>query len=135
MGRELMQHEPLFRQTIERCDAAMRPYSRFSLIEELSRSEEETQMARTEVAQPAIFAIQVALAEMWKSWGIEPAAVVGHSVGEIAAAFVAGVLTFEEAARIIVLRARFMERPLALGWRDMIAPSLSPPLTVLTRSP
>ena len=124
MGRELMQHEPLFRQTIERCDAAMRPYSRFSLIEELSRSEEETQMARTEVAQPAIFAIQVALAEMWKSWGIEPAAVVGHSVGEIAAAFVAGVLTFEEAARIIVLRARFMDE-CARGQGTMLAVGLN----------
>ncbi|MFZ0503107.1 MAG: type I polyketide synthase, partial [Chthoniobacterales bacterium] len=124
MGRELMQYEPLFRQTIERCDAAMRPYSRFSLIEELSRSEEETQMARTEVAQPAIFAIQVALAEMWKSWGIEPAAVVGHSVGEIAAAFVAGVLTFEEAARIIVLRARFMD-DCARGQGTMLAVGLN----------
>lgn len=124
MGRDLMQHEPLFRQIIERCDAAMRPYSRFSLIEELGRTEEETQMARTEVAQPAIFAIQVALAELWKSWGIQPAAVVGHSVGEIAAAFVAGVLTLEEAARIIVLRARFMD-DCARGQGTMLAVGLN----------
>ncbi|HEY4813046.1 MAG TPA: type I polyketide synthase, partial [Chthoniobacterales bacterium] len=102
MGRELIRHEPVFRETIERCDAAMRPYSRFSLIEELGRAEEDTQMPRTEVAQPAIFAFQVALAELWKSWGVYPAAVVGHSVGEIAAACVAGVLTLEEAARVIV---------------------------------
>jgi acyl transferase domain-containing protein/NADPH:quinone reductase-like Zn-dependent oxidoreductase/SAM-dependent methyltransferase/acyl carrier protein len=123
MGRELMRLEPLFRQTIERCDAAMRAHSRFSLIDELGRSEEDTQLSRTEVAQPAIFAIQVGLAELWKSWGVQPAAVVGHSVGEIAAAFVAGVLTFEEAARIIVLRARFMDQ-CARGEGTMLAVGL-----------
>jgi acyl transferase domain-containing protein/NADPH:quinone reductase-like Zn-dependent oxidoreductase/SAM-dependent methyltransferase/acyl carrier protein/short-subunit dehydrogenase len=123
MGRELMRHEPVFRGMIDRCDAAMRPYSRFSLLEELSRSEEETQMSRTEVAQPAIFAFQVALAELWKSWGIQPAAVVGHSVGEVAAACIAGVLTLEEAARVIVLRARLMEE-CARGEGTMLAVGL-----------
>ncbi len=108
MGRELMQHEPLFRQTIERCDAAMRPYARFSLAEELGRTEQDSQLHRTEIAQPAIFAMQVGLAELWKSWGVQPAAVVGHSVGEVAAAFIAGVLGLDEAARVIVMRARFM---------------------------
>jgi Polyketide synthase modules and related proteins len=53
--------------------------------------------------------MQVSLAELWKSWGINPAAIVGHSVGEIAAACLAGVFSLEEAARIIVLRARFMD--------------------------
>jgi acyl transferase domain-containing protein/acyl carrier protein/short-subunit dehydrogenase len=109
MGRELMRHEPLFRATVERCAAAMKPWARFSLIEELSRSEETSQMHRTEIAQPAIFAFQVALAEQWKSWGVLPAAIVGHSVGEIAAACVAGVFSLEEGARIIALRARFMD--------------------------
>jgi acyl transferase domain-containing protein len=109
MGRELMRHEPVFRAMLERCAAAMQPWARFSLLEELARTEETSQLHRTEVAQPAIFALQVSLAELWKSWGIEPAAVVGHSVGEIAAACVAGVLSLEEAARVIVLRARFME--------------------------
>jgi acyl transferase domain-containing protein/acyl carrier protein/phospholipid N-methyltransferase len=123
MGRDLLRHEAVFREMIERCDAAMRPHSRFSLIEELSRSEEDTQMSRTEVAQPAIFAFQVALAELWKSWGIEPAAVVGHSVGEIAAACIAGVLTLEEAARVIVLRARSMDE-CARGEGTMLAVGL-----------
>src|SRR5204862_2313854 len=108
MGRELMQHEAVFRSVIEQCDAAMRGITKFSLLEELSRSEETSQMHRTEIAQPAIFAMQVALAELWKSWGVQPAAVVGHSVGEIAAACVAGVFTLEEGARVIALRARFM---------------------------
>jgi len=109
MGRELMRHEPVFRATLERCAAAMKPWARFSLVEELARTEEASQMQRTEIAQPAIFAMQVALAELWKSWGINPAAIVGHSVGEIAAACLAGVFSLEEAARIIVLRARFMD--------------------------
>jgi acyl transferase domain-containing protein/NADPH:quinone reductase-like Zn-dependent oxidoreductase/SAM-dependent methyltransferase/acyl carrier protein len=109
MGRELMRHELVFRATLERCAAAMKPWAHFDLLEELARTEETSQMHRTEIAQPAIFALQVSLAELWKSWGIQPAAIVGHSVGEIAAACSAGVFSLEEAARIIVLRARFME--------------------------
>jgi acyl transferase domain-containing protein len=109
MGRELMEHESVFREMMERCDAALRPWTRFALLEELSRTEEDTQMHRTEIGQPAIFAMQMALAALWKSWGVEPAAIVGHSVGEIAAACVAGIFSLEEAARIIALRARLME--------------------------
>ena len=109
MGRELMASEPVFRATMERCEAAMKPYARFSLLEELAKTKEDSQMSRTEIAQPAIFAMQVSLAELWESWGVEPAAIVGHSVGEIAAACVAGVLSLEEAARVIVMRGRFME--------------------------
>ncbi len=123
MGAELMQYEPVFRQSIERCDAAMRPWARFSLLEELGRSEEASQMHRTEIAQPAIFAMQVALTELWKSWGVQPAAIVGHSVGEVAAACVAGVFTLEEAARVIVLRARFMD-DCARGEGTMLAVGL-----------
>ena len=109
MGRELMQHEPEFRRMVERCEEAIRPWARFSLIEELGRSEEDSRMGRTEIAQPAIFAIQMGLAALWKSWGVVPSAIVGHSVGEVAAACVAGILTLEDAGRIIALRARFME--------------------------
>jgi acyl transferase domain-containing protein/NADPH:quinone reductase-like Zn-dependent oxidoreductase/acyl carrier protein len=109
MGRELMRVEPVFRETMERCAEAMKPWASFSLLEELGRTEEASQMHRTEIAQPSIFAMQVSLAALWKSWGIDPVAVVGHSVGEIAAACVAGVFSIEEGARIIVLRARFMD--------------------------
>jgi acyl transferase domain-containing protein/NADPH:quinone reductase-like Zn-dependent oxidoreductase/SAM-dependent methyltransferase/acyl carrier protein len=123
MGRQLMTHERVFRDVIERCDTAMRPYARFSLLEELNRSEETSQLSRTEIAQPAIFAMQVALAELWKSWGVQPAAIVGHSVGEIAAACVAGIFSVEEGARIITLRARFMEN-CARGDGTMLAVGL-----------
>ncbi|PYJ07627.1 MAG: beta-ketoacyl synthase, partial [Verrucomicrobia bacterium] len=109
MGRDLMEHEPVFREVMEKCDAALRPWASFSLLEELARSEETSQMYRTEIGQPSIFAMQVALAALWKSWGVEPSAIVGHSVGEIAAACVAAIFSIEEAARIVALRARLME--------------------------
>ena len=124
MGRELMRHEPVFRAMIEACDVAMKPWARFSLLEELGRTEAASQMSRTEIAQPAIFAMQVALAELWKSWGVVPAAIVGHSVGEVAAAFVAGVLTLDHAAQVIVQRSRFMEG-CARGEGTMLAVGLS----------
>lgn len=124
MGRELMAHEPVFRKIMERCDAAMKPWARFSLLEELAKDEASSQVACTEIAQPAIFAMQVALAELWKSWGVHPAAIVGHSVGEIAAACVAGIFSLEEATRIIVLRARFMN-DCARGEGTMLAVGLT----------
>jgi acyl transferase domain-containing protein/NADPH:quinone reductase-like Zn-dependent oxidoreductase/acyl carrier protein/SAM-dependent methyltransferase len=124
MGRELMRHEPVFRATLERCAAAMKPWAHFSLIEELARTEETSQMQRTEIAQPAIFAMQIALVELWKSWSVTPGAIVGHSVGEIAAACVAGVFSLEEAARIILLRAQFMDG-CARGEGTMLALGLS----------
>lgn len=123
MGRELMRHQPVFLETIERCAAAMKPWARFSLLEELARPEETSKVQHTEIGQPAIFAMQVALAALWRSWGIEPVAVVGHSVGEIAAACVAGVFSIEEGARIIVLRSRFMHE-CARGEGTMLAVGL-----------
>ncbi|MFZ4482656.1 MAG: SDR family NAD(P)-dependent oxidoreductase [Chthoniobacterales bacterium] len=108
MGRELMRTEPVFRQAMERCAAAMAPYARFNLLEELGRDEATTRVAETEVGQPAIFAMQIALSALWKAWGVTPSAITGHSVGEVAAACVAGILTLEEAARIIVIRAQAM---------------------------
>ena len=131
MGRELMHREPVFRRVIEQCDAAMRGIANFSLLEELGRSEEDSQLHRTEVAQPAIFAMQVGLAELWKSWGVQPAAVAGHSVSEIAAACVAGLFSLEQGARITALRAQFMEscargegRMLAVGLDEEEAQAL-----------
>jgi acyl transferase domain-containing protein/SAM-dependent methyltransferase/acyl carrier protein len=120
MGRELMRHEAVFRRAMETCDAALRPWTRFSLLDELNRDEASSQMHRTEVAQPAIFAMQIALVELWKSWGVRPDAIVGHSVGEVAAACAAGILPLEDAARVIALRSRFMEE-CARGEGTMLA--------------
>src|SRR5262249_33439620 len=84
-------------------------HAQWRLLEELTRSEESSRLAETAVAQPAIFALQVALAALWDSWGIRPAAVVGHSVGEVAAAHVSGMLTLPDAARVIFHRGRCMD--------------------------
>jgi len=124
MGRELMRHEPVFRRMIEACDQAMRPWARFSLLQELSRSENDSKMHQTEVSQPAIFAMQMALAELWRSWGVTPAAIIGHSVGEVAAACVAGILRLEQAAQVIVCRGRYMDEHMPVGG-SMLAVGMS----------
>ena len=108
MGRELLREEPLFRSKIEECDKLFREFGGWSLLEELARDENTSRLQQTAFAQPAIFALQVALADLWRSWGVQPSAVVGHSVGEVSAAHVAGVLALREAARVIFHRARCM---------------------------
>ncbi|MNX06876.1 Phthiocerol/phenolphthiocerol synthesis polyketide synthase type I PpsA [compost metagenome] len=124
MGRELLATEPVFREAIAHCDAAMRPYSEGSLLERLESPETTWQDAIDQV-QPALFAIQVALAALWRSWGIVPAAVAGHSMGEVAAAHVAGILSLDDAARIICLRSRLMRRCSGLGAMAMVELTLA----------
>ncbi|HDY87154.1 MAG TPA: type I polyketide synthase, partial [bacterium] len=85
MGRQLLKNEPLFRKTIKKLDAMLGKYADWSLIEELTRDEKTSRISETNIAQPAIFAIQIALYEMWKAVGITPDAVVGHSIGEVGA--------------------------------------------------
>ncbi|HEV7508687.1 MAG TPA: acyltransferase domain-containing protein [Thermoanaerobaculia bacterium] len=120
MGHQLLDTEPVFRDAVERCDEALRPWLGGSLMEKLVK--EEDALDRTELAQPAIFALQVGLTELWRSWGVTPTAVVGHSVGEIAAACAAGVLTLDEAARVAAVRGGAMAN--ARGRGGMIAVEL-----------
>ncbi len=115
MGRELYDAEPVFRATIDACDALLRPLSGWSLLEELAAPQDRSRLDETEVAQPALFALQVALAALWKSWGVTPDAVVGHSVGEIAALCVAGALDLPEAVRIVWQRGHIMQGATGLG--------------------
>jgi acyl transferase domain-containing protein len=109
MGRELLETEPVFREVIERCDSLLRPYAGWSLLDELMADEAHSRLDQTEVAQPAIFALQAALTALWRSWGIAPDAVVGHSIGEVTAAYAAGVLSLEDAIRVVYHRARLMQ--------------------------
>jgi acyl transferase domain-containing protein/acyl carrier protein len=120
MGRQLLEAEPVFRDAVERCDEAFRPWLGGSLMEKLGQVEDA--LDRTELAQPAIFALQVGLTELWRSWGVTPTAVVGHSVGEIAAAWAAGVLTLDEAARVAAVRGGAMAS--ARGRGGMLAVEL-----------
>ena len=93
----------------------LRPLSGWSLLEELAVPPDRSRLDETEVAQPASFALQLALAALWKSWGVVPDAVVGHSVGEIAALCVAGALDLPEAVRIVWHRGHIMQRATGLG--------------------
>jgi phthiocerol/phenolphthiocerol synthesis type-I polyketide synthase C len=115
MGRQLLQQEPVFRATVEHCDKLLAQQANWSLIDELQAEETKSRLSETEVAQPVLFAIQVGLAALWRSWGVEPDAIVGHSLGEVAGAYVAGALTLSEAMRVSVLRGRLMQRVAGQG--------------------
>ena len=109
MGRGLLQSSPAFRRAVEACDEVLRERVAWSLLDQLTADEGTSRLGEIDVVQPVLWAIQVALAVHWRSWGIEPAAVVGHSMGEIAAAHVAGALTLSDAASVICRRSRLMK--------------------------
>ncbi|WP_338866152.1 type I polyketide synthase [Myxococcus stipitatus] len=115
MGRRLLEEERAFREVIEACERAMRPHVDWSLLEVLRGEGPRASLEDVDVIQPAVFAMQVGLAALWRSWGVEPHAVVGHSMGEVAAAHVAGALSLEDAARIICVRSRLVRRASGQG--------------------
>lgn len=124
MGRTLLEQEVVFREVVERCDRVMRPYGDWSLLAELAATDTaQSWLNEIDIIQPALFAMQVALAALWRSWGIEPQAVVGHSMGEVAAAHVAGALSLEDAVRVICHRSRLIKP--AIGRGAMAAVELS----------
>ena len=123
MGRELWQQEPVYRQALARCDQVMRQIVDWSLLEELAADEAHSRLDQVDVIQPAIFAVQVALAELWRSWGIEPDAVIGQSMGEVAAATAAGALSLDDAARIICRRSQLAKE--TSGHGRMVVVSLT----------
>ncbi|WP_150130430.1 type I polyketide synthase, partial [Streptomyces sp. 150FB] len=109
MAVELMDTSPLFAEHIRRCEQALAPHVPWSLTHVLrggSESSPELSLDRLDVVHPVLFAVMVSLAGLWRSYGVEPGAVVGHSQGEIAAAHVAGALSLEEAARVVALRSQ-----------------------------
>jgi acyl transferase domain-containing protein len=110
MGRELLEREPVVREEVERCDAAIKALAGWSVIEQLTLPEPQTRLPETEVAQLSIAALQLGLAALWRSWGIEPYAVVGHSMGEIVAACAAGALDRSQALELLMRRSRITER-------------------------
>lgn len=110
MGRDLFEKESVFRKVIQDCDVAFRPYADWSLIDQLNATPEASRLNEINVIQPSLFAIQIALARLWMSLGIVPDTVVGHSMGEVAAAHIAGVLSLDDAARVICTRSSLMKR-------------------------
>ena len=109
MGQELIKTEPIFRKTIEQIDRIILSMGGWSLLQEMQRSEEDSQIDRTKFAQPAIFALEVGLAEVWRSLGVEPSFVIGHSVGEVAAAYWSGAYSLEDAVKVIFHRSRLQD--------------------------
>ncbi len=123
MALELLESSPAFAERIGQCERALSPFVDWSL-EEVLRDEEGRWLDSLAVVQPALFAVMVSLAGLWRESGVRPAAVLGHSQGEIAAAHVAGALSLEDAARVIALRAKAMAKIAGKG--GMLSVSLAP---------
>ncbi|GME30265.1 uncharacterized protein K452DRAFT_301651 [Neofusicoccum parvum] len=113
MGRELLDQAPLFRQTVERCDAILQALPDgpdWTCVGELRKPAGESRLGESVISQPVCAALQLALVDQLRAWGIVPAAVVGHSSGEIAAAYAAGILSFENAVICAFYRGLYMSR-------------------------
>ncbi len=122
MCRELLKQEPVFYDAIVLIDQAIQAQFAWSLMDVLCAEQSESQLDEIDIVQPALFAIQVALAALWQSWGIKPDAVTGHSMGEVAAAHVAGILNLDDAIQVICSRSHLL-KPLR-GQGSMMATEL-----------
>ncbi|MFP2903718.1 type I polyketide synthase [Pyxidicoccus sp. 3LFB2] len=129
MGRQLYEGAPAFREAMLRCDALLRPHLEVPLLSVLYPDSETTSalIHQTRYTQPALFALGYALAELWRSWGVKPDAVLGHSVGEYVAAHLAGVLSLEEALLLLATRSRLIQ---ALPQGGAMAAALTDEYTV-----
>ncbi|WP_425572996.1 type I polyketide synthase [Streptomyces blastmyceticus] len=123
MATGLLDASPVFAARIEECAAALAEFCDWSLVDVLRGVEGAPSLERVDVVQPVLFAVMVSLAELWRSLGVEPSAVVGHSQGEIAAACVAGILSLQDAARVVALRSQAIGRVLA-GKGGMVSVAL-----------
>ena len=125
MGRELAARYPEYRASLSECDELFRQRTQeWRLLEELERGPEESRLdgEQIDLTQCALFALQVSLARLWSSFGVQPAAVVGHSMGEVAAAVAAGVLSLAEGVEVIYERSRLLRE--ASGHGAMVAVEL-----------
>ncbi|WP_128883931.1 type I polyketide synthase [Mycobacterium tuberculosis] len=108
MGIELLDTAPAFAQQIDACAEAFAEFVDWSLVDVLRGAPGAPGLDRVDVVQPVLFAVMVSLAELWKSVAVHPDAVIGHSQGEIAAAYVAGALSLRDAARVVTLRSKLL---------------------------
>ena len=106
MGRELLEHDNTFRASLGRIDEIFKPLAGWSIVDELTASQRDSRMEQTEYAQPALLALQAGLLDCLRERGVHPGAAIGHSVGEVAAAYASGALSLEEAVRVIYERSR-----------------------------
>ena len=114
MGRELYQNEPIFQEQVDRCSHLLKPHLGLDLRSLIYPSESEAEVAaqlnQTQFAQPALFVIEYALAQLWMSWGIVPQAAIGHSIGEYVAATLADVMSLTDALALVAVRGRLMQQ-------------------------
>ncbi|MFJ4320921.1 type I polyketide synthase [Streptomyces lavendulae] len=124
MAAGLLESSPVFAARIGECAKALEPFADWSLVDVLRAADGAPSLDRVDVVQPALFAVMVSLAEVWRAAGVRPGAVIGHSQGEIAAACVAGILSLEDAARVVALRSQAIGRVLA-GLGGMVSVPLA----------
>lgn len=115
MGKELYQTDSIFRESVDRCCLILQPLLNLDLRSVIYPQEADTETAQeklkqTSLAQPALFVIEYALAQVWMSWGISPSAMIGHSIGEYVAACLAGVMSLKDALTLVAMRGRLMQQ-------------------------
>ena len=115
MGQQLYQSEPLFKARLDEADKIFSEISGWSILTEMQKDEHNSQITKTEIAQPANFMLQMGLFELYKSFGITPAAVVGHSVGEVSAAYASGMLDLKQAVHVSYHRSRTQGKTAGTG--------------------
>ncbi|MHB9858118.1 type I polyketide synthase [Streptomyces sp. YIM S03343] len=123
MAHALYEGAPVFREALDRCHELLRDDLEVPLLDVLFPEDPgAAHLARPALAQPAIFAVQYALTELWSAWGVRPTVVFGHGLGEIAAACTAGVMSLEDALRLVTQRARLQLPPDSLAAEPDLAP-------------
>lgn len=137
MGRDLYSSQPVFREVIDRCDSSLRGVLERPLIEVLWDGEDTPAAAvhQTAFTQPALFALEVALGRQWMAWGVTPAAYLGHSIGEYAAATLAGAVRLEDALLLVAERARLMQEVSTEGGMAAVTASEARVAELLQRWP
>jgi acyl transferase domain-containing protein/NADPH:quinone reductase-like Zn-dependent oxidoreductase len=124
MGRQLYETEKAFREAVDECDDAFREVSGWSILDEMLADEGGSRMARTDIAQPANAVLQIALTRLWRSWGVHPDGVLGHSVGELGAAYASNALSLRDTLLVAYQRSRL--QALLAGKGAMLAVGLNP---------
>ncbi|GAA4073286.1 SDR family NAD(P)-dependent oxidoreductase [Streptomyces shaanxiensis] len=121
MARDLLDRDPVFADELDRCDAALRPFTDWSVTSVLRGDAGAPGLERVDVVQPVLFAVMVSLAAVWRARGVRPDAVVGHSQGEVAAACVAGALSLNDAAAVVALRSQALSDLSGTGTMAVVA--------------
>ena len=108
MGETLYHREPVFKNTLDLCNEILEPILEKSLLDLIFKLPNSQLLEQTQITQPVLFSFEYALAKLWQSWGIEPSALLGHSIGEYVAACLAGVFSLEDALKLVTQRGRLM---------------------------